>query len=93
MVERQVLLRTAAYPTPQVSLAGKRFYRTREAADLLARQYGLSIAVATLDSMVSRGGGPPFHKWGRFRVYAEADLIAWAADRCGEARSSSSEVA
>ena len=31
---------------------------------------GFPIAVATLSTMASRGGGPPFQLWGRLPLYA-----------------------
>lgn len=92
-MDRPIPESTPAHVVPGDSLAGMRFHRTREAAAFLTKQYGLPIATATLDTMVSRGGGPPFRKWGRFRVYEEADLVAWAAKRCGAPRDSSSNAA
>jgi excisionase family DNA binding protein len=39
----------------------------------------LKLPVGTLDQWASRGGGPPFHKVGRHRRYAPADVKAWLA--------------
>ncbi|HYB48688.1 MAG TPA: helix-turn-helix domain-containing protein [Streptosporangiaceae bacterium] len=39
----------------------------------------LDVPVGTLDQWASRGGGPPFHKVGRFRRYHPADVREWLA--------------
>lgn len=41
----------------------------------------LRVEIATLDQWASRGGGPPFHKVGRHRRYAPADVRAWLRER------------
>ncbi|MEM7482793.1 MAG: helix-turn-helix domain-containing protein [Acidobacteriota bacterium] len=47
---------------------------------LLAAEY-LGLAPATLETMRSRGGGPPFVKLGRRVVYHREDLDAWMDER------------
>ena len=39
----------------------------------------LDVPIGTLDQWASRGGGPPFHKVGKFRRYHPADVRAWLA--------------
>jgi excisionase family DNA binding protein len=39
----------------------------------------LDVPVGTLDQWASRGGGPPFHKVGKFRRYHPSDVRAWLA--------------
>lgn len=41
----------------------------------------LGLSPATLETMRSRGGGPPFVKLGRRVVYQREDLDAWLAER------------
>jgi len=39
----------------------------------------LDIPLGTLHQWASRGGGPPFHKVGKFRRYDPSDVRAWLA--------------
>jgi excisionase family DNA binding protein len=39
----------------------------------------LDVPVGTLDQWASRGGGPPFHKVGKFRRYHPSDVRTWLA--------------
>lgn len=73
-------------------VAGQRHHGTASAAKFLTEQ-GFRTAASSLDTLVSRGGGPPFIKYGRFRLYEEGDLLAWAKSRCSSKRTSSSEAA
>ena len=41
----------------------------------------LGVPVGTLGQWASRGGGPPFHKVGKFRRYHPADVRAWLKDQ------------
>lgn len=91
-MERKVLASTVAPPAPQNALEGKRFYRTREVSEFFAEKYGLRVTVPALDTLVTRGGGPTYRKWGKCRVYEESDLIAWAEARMSPPRASSSEA-
>ncbi len=52
---------------------------------------GFPISPKTLATMVSRGGGPPYHKFGRTVLYRWSDALAWAEARLSPARRSSSE--
>jgi len=44
-----------------------------------------------LATKATRGGGPPFHKWGRFVLYPWGTSLAWAEARLSTARSSTAE--
>lgn len=70
----------------------KSYHGSKSAAKFLASM-GYPISAATLDTMVTRGGGPPFIKWGKARLYEELDLLGWAEARGGRKRTSSSEAA
>jgi hypothetical protein len=64
--------------------------RTALAAALT--ESGYPIAPATLATMATRGGGPPFRLFGRIPIYCWGAALAWAQGRCTEPRSSSSEA-
>ncbi|MDB5412518.1 MAG: hypothetical protein JWR10_853 [Rubritepida sp.] len=70
----------------------RHFLSPQDAAHFLTKM-GLKTTRTTLDTWVSRGGGPLFVKWGYRRIYEEGDLLAWAEARCGTPRSSSSSQA
>ena len=39
----------------------------------------LDVPIGTLDQWASRGGGPPYHKVGKFRRYHPSDVRNWLA--------------
>jgi hypothetical protein len=41
---------------------------------------GYPIAHGTLNTKVSRGGGPAYQKWGPTRLYRWGSALAWAQD-------------
>jgi hypothetical protein len=41
-------------------------------------QAGYRIATATLNTRVSRGGGPPYQKWNVTRLYRWGTALQWA---------------
>jgi hypothetical protein len=55
-------------------------------------ELGFPLAPATLATMATRGGGPPFQLFGRIPLYRWGAALAWAQDRLTEPRSSSSEA-
>ena len=69
---------------------GKRLLQAKEASAFLD-DHGYTTSAATLNKMACLGGGPMFRKFGRFRVYTEDDLLAWANGRLSEAMRSTSE--
>jgi hypothetical protein len=52
---------------------------------------GYPVATATLATYASRGGGPPYHKFGQRVLYRWGDSLAWAQGRLSEARRNTSE--
>jgi hypothetical protein len=50
------------------------------AADTLTRA-GFPIAAKTLATKASRGGGPPYRRFGVRPLYRWGDLLAWAQSR------------
>ena len=67
------------------------YLRRSEAAAHLKSRYGVG-ATQTLAKLACIGGGPIFHKIGRFPVYTVADLDAWAAGRMSGPVRSTSEI-
>lgn len=61
------------------------------AADFLAER-GFPCTPATLATLASRGGGPPFTKFGPRALYRPRDLIAWAQGKLSSPRRSTSEA-
>jgi hypothetical protein len=62
-----------------------------EAAAYLLEEWRLSRSVRTLQTLRRTGGGPAFHRSGNTIVYTTHALDAWAEERLGAARRSSSE--
>jgi hypothetical protein len=65
--------------------------RRRTAAEALSGA-GYPIRPATLASMATRGGGPPFQRFGRVPLYRWGDLLAWAESRLSAPMRSTSEA-
>lgn len=64
-----------------------------EASRLLANEFGISCQPTTLMKLRHTGGGPVFYKAGRFPLYAETDVRAWAATKISPRVASTSELA
>jgi hypothetical protein len=54
-----------------------------EAAEALSRA-GYKISPCTLATLASRGGGPPYAKFGTKPIYTLAELLAWAEGRVSQ---------
>jgi hypothetical protein len=67
-----------------------RLSRKHAAAALTAK--GFPTAEATLATIASRGGGPPFSKFGTRVVYRWGDLLSWAKGRLTGPINSTSEL-
>ncbi len=65
--------------------------RRRETADALSAS-GYPTAPATLSTMASRGGGPPYVTYGKAVLYRWGDALAWAQSRLSAPRRSTSEA-
>lgn len=64
----------------------------RRAASALLSGFGITCAPATLATLASRGGGPPYRKFGTRVLYRPGDLVAWAESRLTPPRRSTSEA-
>ena len=42
------------------------------------RDAGFPVALATLETCATRGGGPPFQRFGRIPLYRWGDCLDWA---------------
>jgi hypothetical protein len=62
-----------------------------ETADALT-EAGFRTSPATLATKASRGGGPPFRRWGRIPLYRWGDSLDWARSRLGPPMRSTSEA-
>jgi hypothetical protein len=65
--------------------------RRNECARILTSA-GFPISPKTLATMASRGGGPPYHKFGRAVLYRWSEALAWAEARLSPAMCSSFEA-
>jgi len=61
-----------------------RYRRRAEAARYVREKWGLPCSPSWLAKLAVLGGGPLVHKAGRFPMYADSDLDAWAQDRLGK---------
>jgi hypothetical protein len=61
--------------------------RKATAEALTAR--GFATAEATLVTKASRGGGPPYRRWGRSTLYRWGDVLDWAEGRLSSPRGAS----
>jgi hypothetical protein len=54
---------------------------TRAEAAQFLQQRGYPVAARTLATLVSRGGGPAYRRFGQRALYRAEDLLAWAEAR------------
>jgi hypothetical protein len=54
---------------------------------------GFPVAAETLTTMASRGGGPPYRRFGPRALYRWGDAVAWARARLSAPRRSAAEHA
>lgn len=59
-------------------------YLTRRQASAFLTERGYRLAPATLQALASRGGGPPYRRFGKLALYAQGDLEAWVLERLGK---------
>lgn len=64
--------------------------RRKLTADALT-EVGYPTSEKTLATKASRGGGPPYHRYGRYPLYRWSEVLAWAEARLEPARSSTVE--
>jgi len=59
---------------------------TRDQTAVALTAAGYPIRSATLGSMVTRGGGPPYRRFGVRSLYRWGDVIDWAEGRMARSR-------
>jgi hypothetical protein len=64
--------------------------RRKQTADALT-EAGYPTSEKTLATMASRGGGPPYSRYGRYPIHRWGDALSWAQARLRPARRSTSE--
>jgi hypothetical protein len=64
----------------------------KQTADALT-EAGYRVAEATLTTKASRGGGPPYRRFGARVLYRWGDSLAWARSRTSPLRRSAAEHA
>jgi hypothetical protein len=64
---------------------------TRNQLAAALTEVGYVTSPATLSTKATRGGGPPFSKWGPRAMYRWGDALAWAEGRLSAPRHSTSE--
>jgi hypothetical protein len=65
---------------------------TRGAVAAALTASGYPVKAATLATLASRGGGPPFQKFGARPLYRWSNCLAWAQSRLSPPRHSTSEA-
>ena len=65
---------------------------TRKATALALTGAGFPLAAATLATLATRGGGPPFRRFGSRALYRADEGLDWANSRLSKAVSSTSEL-
>jgi hypothetical protein len=59
---------------------------TRDETAVALTAAGCPIRSATLGTMATRGGGPPFRRFGTRSLYRWGDVIDWAESRMAQSR-------
>jgi len=65
---------------------------TRKATAAALTAVGFPISSATLATMASRGGGPPYELWGPRVTYRWGTSLDWAESRLSRPRSITAEA-
>ena len=65
---------------------------TRNATAAALTAAGFPIRAATLATKATRGGGPPFQRFGARPLYRWADALSWAQSRLSPPIASTSEL-
>jgi hypothetical protein len=65
---------------------------TKALSKKLFDRKGVRVAPATLNTLRTRGGGPPFRKFGRIPLYRLKEALDWVDARMSMLRHSTSET-
>lgn len=86
----QLASASTAEPCLPLPLRSKVRYRSDEASLYLNIVHGVGVAMRTLDKYRCVGGGPRFQKFNRSALYHRDDLDAWALQKLGDVKASTS---
>jgi hypothetical protein len=64
---------------------------TRDRAAAALREAGYPVSAKTLATKATRGGGPPFRKFGSKPLYRWGDVLGWVEAKLSPPRRSTSE--
>jgi hypothetical protein len=67
-------------------------YLSRERLAAALTECGFTTAKSTLDTWATRGGGPPFQKFGHRALYQWGAALEWAKSRLSNPVTSTSEL-
>jgi hypothetical protein len=70
----------------------REYMRRDEAADYVRQRWGIPCSRGLLAKLAVTGAGPLFRSAGRFPLYTEQDLDAWARARIGAPKRSTSDT-
>ena len=73
------------------NVASSALLRRAACAEALT-EAGFPVSAKTLATKATRGGGPPYHSFGRIVLYRWGDALAWAEARLGAPRRTTSEL-
>ena len=79
-------------PSEATPAKRKRLRRRDGASAYIQETYGIPCSPKTLAKYAVVGGGPAFRKAGRFPLYADPDLDAWARSKLSRRVTSTSEL-
>jgi hypothetical protein len=79
-------------PSPSSIASNTDVWLDRKAAAAALTKAGYRTAASSLATMATRGGGPPFHRFGRTPLYRPRDLLEWAQSRLSPVVRSTSEL-
>lgn len=65
-------------------MSENQFFRRDAASDYLKATFAIQAAPSYLAKMAVNGGGPEFHKAGRWPIYSRDALDRWAMSRLGK---------
>ncbi len=68
-----------------------RYFRRHEVGIYLTDKYNIPASKSWLAKLAVIGGGPEYHKAGRWPIYSQDALDVWAQARIGNAVSSTAE--
>ena len=68
-----------------------KYLNKKESSEYCKSAYGLKVSAQTLSQLITRGGGPIYHKFGGRVYYTQEDLDSWIKSRISKAFHHSSE--